>query len=186
MYIQYTTLLAPCLDRHPAGVCDGTCAASSLVDVPLVPATAPQFAQARLRLVHTDCTVTGYDLDERLFDVRSHPFCIAAHIKACTARYPGIQVTALLADAVLHVDLRVAVAAEREVEPRQKARMAQLRATRDGAAVQRTLVALEAAARGSENLVPHLLDCARAYCTLHEIRHAMEKVFGSYKEPVFF
>ena len=73
-----------------------------------------------------------------------------------------------------------------QVEARQKASMAHLRATRDGAAVQRALAALETAARGSENLVPHLLECARAYCTLYEIRHAMERVFGSYKEPVFF
>ena len=42
------------------------------------------------------------------------------------------------------------------------------------------------AAKGNENVIPHILDCARAYCTLYEIRHAMEKVFGSYKEPVFF
>jgi len=34
--------------------------------------------------------------------------------------------------------------------------------------------------------VPRILDCARAYCTLYEIRHAMAEVFGSYKEPVFF
>jgi methylmalonyl-CoA mutase N-terminal domain/subunit len=30
------------------------------------------------------------------------------------------------------------------------------------------------------------LDCARAYCTLYEIRHALEAVFGAYREPVFF
>jgi methylmalonyl-CoA mutase, N-terminal domain len=73
-----------------------------------------------------------------------------------------------------------------EVEARQKASMARLRASRDAAGVEASLRALEAAARGSENLVPRLIDCARAYCTLHEIRHAMEEVFGSYKEPVFF
>jgi methylmalonyl-CoA mutase N-terminal domain/subunit len=31
-----------------------------------------------------------------------------------------------------------------------------------------------------------MLDCARAYCTLFEIRHVMETVFGTYREPVFF
>ena len=71
-------------------------------------------------------------------------------------------------------------------EARQKASMAALRASRDQAVVERSLAALEAAASGSENLMPHLLTCARAYATLHEIRYAMEKVFGSYKEPVFF
>ena len=73
-----------------------------------------------------------------------------------------------------------------QVEALQRARMAELRETRDGSRVERSLSALEAAARGSENLVPYLLECARAYTTLHEIRYAMEKVFGSYREPVFF
>jgi methylmalonyl-CoA mutase N-terminal domain/subunit len=72
------------------------------------------------------------------------------------------------------------------VEPRQRERMARLRRERDAVKVQAALAKLEAAARGEENLFPHLLECAHAYCTLYEIRHAMEKVFGSYKEPVFF
>jgi methylmalonyl-CoA mutase N-terminal domain/subunit len=64
--------------------------------------------------------------------------------------------------------------------------MAELRRRRDGAQVERALAALTAACRGDENVVPRILDCARAYCTLYEIRHAMAEVFGSYKEPVFF
>jgi methylmalonyl-CoA mutase N-terminal domain/subunit len=72
------------------------------------------------------------------------------------------------------------------VEEKQRARMAELRERRDDAEVRRTLTALGEACRGHENLVPRILDCARAYCTLYEIRHAMEEVFGSYKEPVFF
>ena len=46
--------------------------------------------------------------------------------------------------------------------------------------------ALVAELLSGENLVPSILDCARAYATLYEIRHAMERVFGSSKEPVFF
>jgi methylmalonyl-CoA mutase N-terminal domain/subunit len=72
------------------------------------------------------------------------------------------------------------------VERGQVARMAEMRARRDDAAVRRTLAALTQACRTDENVVPKILDCARAYCTLYEIRHAMEQVFGSYKEPVFF
>jgi methylmalonyl-CoA mutase N-terminal domain/subunit len=78
--------------------------------------------------------------------------------------------------------LRVGEEAERE----QRARMAQMRATRDNDLVTRRLDALRTAARGSENLMPYILDCARAYCTLYEIRRAMEDVFGAYREPVFF
>jgi methylmalonyl-CoA mutase N-terminal domain/subunit len=78
--------------------------------------------------------------------------------------------------------LRVGEEANRE----QRARMQRMRATRDNALVTRRLDALRTAARGSENLMPYILDCARAYCTLYEIRRAMEDVFGAYREPVFF
>jgi methylmalonyl-CoA mutase N-terminal domain/subunit len=64
--------------------------------------------------------------------------------------------------------------------------MAKMRATRDSARVAKKLEALRKAAGTSENLMPHILDCARAYCTLYEIRAAMESVFGAYREPVFF
>jgi methylmalonyl-CoA mutase N-terminal domain/subunit len=72
------------------------------------------------------------------------------------------------------------------VERRQVANMAALRARREGRRVESTLATLTDACRSGENLVPRILDCARAYATLFEIRHAMESVFGSYKEPVFF
>ncbi|MFC1660216.1 methylmalonyl-CoA mutase [Gemmatimonadota bacterium] len=73
-----------------------------------------------------------------------------------------------------------------EVEGRQRARMARLRAERDQPSVQAALAALESAARSDANLVEPILACARTYCTLFEIREAMERVFGSFKEPVFF
>ena len=72
------------------------------------------------------------------------------------------------------------------VEERQRRRMAELRALRDDDRVQETLQTLEAVCRDGGNVVPAILDCARADCTLYEIRHAMEVVFGNYKEPVFF
>ena len=72
------------------------------------------------------------------------------------------------------------------VEQLQVARMAELRSNRDAAEADRALAALRAASSGGDNLVPVILDCARASCTLYEIRLAMEEVFGSYKEPVFF
>ena len=72
------------------------------------------------------------------------------------------------------------------VEARQVAKMAELRESRDDDRVRETLSALTAACAAAENVVPRILDCARAYCTLYEIRAAMEEVFGAYKEPVFF
>jgi methylmalonyl-CoA mutase N-terminal domain/subunit len=72
------------------------------------------------------------------------------------------------------------------VEERRHVELAELRAARNADEADRTLKALEDACRGQENLVPRILDCARADCTLYEIRHAMEQIFGAYKEPVFF
>jgi methylmalonyl-CoA mutase N-terminal domain/subunit len=68
----------------------------------------------------------------------------------------------------------------------QAAALGRLRATRDEAACQAHLDRLRAAARGTENVVPFILECARSYCTLYEIRAALEDVFGAYREPVFF
>jgi len=78
--------------------------------------------------------------------------------------------------------LKISEDAERD----QKASMARMRASRDDALVGARLDALRAAARTDANLMPFILDCARAYCTLYEIRAAMEDVFGAYREPVFF
>ncbi|PYO47961.1 MAG: methylmalonyl-CoA mutase [Gemmatimonadetes bacterium] len=73
-----------------------------------------------------------------------------------------------------------------ETEREQKARMAELRRRRDADLVEKRLAALREAAKTPQNLMPYILDCARAYCTLYEIRAAMESVFGAYREPVFF
>ncbi|HVT38099.1 MAG TPA: methylmalonyl-CoA mutase family protein [Gemmatimonadaceae bacterium] len=68
----------------------------------------------------------------------------------------------------------------------QAAALTRLRTTRDNALCKRNLDALGKAARGKDNVVPFILDCARSYCTLYEIRAALENVFGAYREPVFF
>jgi len=73
-----------------------------------------------------------------------------------------------------------------EVDREQRARLAKVRAERDQAACDDRLAKLRDAARGTQNVFPFILDCARAYCTLYEIRRALEDVFGAYREPVFF
>jgi methylmalonyl-CoA mutase N-terminal domain/subunit len=73
-----------------------------------------------------------------------------------------------------------------EAAKEQAAALARLRQTRDAALVKQRLDVLRTAARGKENLVPFILDCARCYATLYEIRAALEDVFGAYREPVFF
>lgn len=64
----------------------------------------------------------------------------------------------------------------------QLARLAELRRTRDNAAVARTLDALKAAARGSANTMYPLLDCVRAYATVGEMCDALRETWGEYEE----
>jgi len=47
-----------------------------------------------------------------------------------------------------------------------------------------TLQALQEAAAGDENLMPHLIDAVKAQATLGEICAALKEVFGTYREPV--
>ncbi len=73
-----------------------------------------------------------------------------------------------------------------DTEAEQRERLSKLRATRDKDRAEKALGALRSAAASNENMMPHILEAARAYCTLYEIRAAMEAVFGAYREPVFF
>jgi methylmalonyl-CoA mutase N-terminal domain/subunit len=80
---------------------------------------------------------------------------------------------------LLHVDPTL--------ERKQVGRLQEVRSRRDGAAVERELSALrEAAAAQDVNLMPNLLDCARAHATEGEIVGALQEVWGRYTElPVF-
>jgi methylmalonyl-CoA mutase N-terminal domain/subunit len=71
-------------------------------------------------------------------------------------------------------------------EASQRERLAKVRAERDQPACDAALERLKQAARGEENVFPFILEAARQYCTLYEIRAALESVFGAYREPVFF
>ena len=73
-----------------------------------------------------------------------------------------------------------------DAEDEQRRRLARLRAERDNALVERRLEALRQAAESDQNVIGPMLDCARSYATLYEIRHALERVWGAYREPVFF
>jgi methylmalonyl-CoA mutase N-terminal domain/subunit len=68
---------------------------------------------------------------------------------------------------------------------RQVEKLRALRANRDGAAVDSLLAKLETAARGTENLLPIMVECVEARVTLGEISHRLRKVWGEQREPVF-
>jgi methylmalonyl-CoA mutase N-terminal domain/subunit len=71
-------------------------------------------------------------------------------------------------------------------EQTQRERLARVRAERDSVLVESRLGELRRAAAEDRNIIPAMLDCARAYCTLYEIRHVLEDTYGSYREPIFF
>jgi len=73
-----------------------------------------------------------------------------------------------------------------DAEEAQKRRMGRLRSERDNTLVESRLEGLRQAAEADQNVIGAMLDCARAYATLYEIRHALERVWGAYREPVFF
>ncbi|MDA8074092.1 MAG: methylmalonyl-CoA mutase family protein [Actinomycetota bacterium] len=72
------------------------------------------------------------------------------------------------------------------VEDRQLERLAEVKQSRDDAAVRRCLDRLAGeAADATVNLMPALVDAAKAYVTVGEAMHALESVFGTWLEPSF-
>jgi len=75
---------------------------------------------------------------------------------------------------------------DESVERDQVKDLREIKQKRDNGAVKLRLKALEKAAAGTENLIPHLLDCSRVYATEGEISDALIKVFGEYREQPFY
>jgi methylmalonyl-CoA mutase, N-terminal domain len=71
---------------------------------------------------------------------------------------------------------------DESVACRQAERLRKLRAERSSAEVERRLSALRKAAKGDENLMPHIYEAVKAYATLGEICDALRDVFGTYEE----
>ena len=79
---------------------------------------------------------------------------------------------------ILKIDERVA--------EEQIARLKTVRAARNAAAVSATLARVEAACRGTENLMPPVLEAVKSYATLGEISDVFRKVWGQYREGGIF
>ncbi len=71
-----------------------------------------------------------------------------------------------------------------ELERRQVEELTAFKHRRDSTGSGRALSALTQAARGSENLMPRILDAVSAKATLGEIADALRDVFGEYREQV--
>ncbi|MFV2054034.1 methylmalonyl-CoA mutase [Aliiroseovarius sp. YM-037] len=81
-------------------------------------------------------------------------------------------------------DIEVRMIDNEEVRRAQVARLERIRKTRDQAACDAALSALEKGARGNGNLLALAVDAARARATVGEISDAMEKVFGRHHAEI--
>jgi len=70
------------------------------------------------------------------------------------------------------------------VEQAQIERVQAVRRRRQATIANATLMALEEAARGTENLLPRILACVEAYVTVGEISNRLRRVWGEYREAV--
>ena len=76
--------------------------------------------------------------------------------------------------------------ADPALEAAQLKKLSEVRANRDAAKVRSALERLENAARGMNNLMPHILEAVETYATIGEISDVFRKVHGEYKEAMAF
>ena len=72
--------------------------------------------------------------------------------------------------------------ADLSVGERQISRLNKMKAGRNNAAVAAALAKLREAAKGTENLMPYLIDAVKTYATLGEICSVLREEFGEYKQ----
>ena len=70
------------------------------------------------------------------------------------------------------------------IEQAQVERLRTLRDRRDAARVNAALSELETAARGTQNVLPRLLECVESFATVGEISNRLRRVWGEYREAV--
>ena len=75
---------------------------------------------------------------------------------------------------------------EERVAEEQVARIEKVKAERNAAEVSAALARVEAACRGTENLMPPVLEAVKSYATLGEISDVFRKVWGQYREGGIF
>jgi methylmalonyl-CoA mutase, N-terminal domain len=70
------------------------------------------------------------------------------------------------------------------IEAEQVERLQAMRGRRDAARHASTLEKIERAARGTENVLPHILDAVRAYATVGEIADVLRRCWGEHVETL--
>ncbi|MFO0677446.1 MAG: methylmalonyl-CoA mutase family protein [Polyangiaceae bacterium] len=75
---------------------------------------------------------------------------------------------------------------DEEVQKRQVENLRKVKASRDAAKVASALAAVKAAASSATNLMPSIIEAAKAYCTQQEICDVLRGVYGTYTDPAEF
>jgi len=72
------------------------------------------------------------------------------------------------------------------IEQEQRDKLRALREARDNDKVRRNLEALAEASRGTDNVMPKIVECARSLATQGEICDVFREVYGHWEEPKIF
>lgn len=75
---------------------------------------------------------------------------------------------------------------DEEVQKRQVANLHAVKAKRDGDRAKASLEGVRQAAKEKSNLMPPIIEAAKAYCTQQEICDVLREVFGTYTDPAEF
>jgi methylmalonyl-CoA mutase N-terminal domain/subunit len=75
---------------------------------------------------------------------------------------------------------------DKEVQRIQCANLAKVKASRDGAKLHAALSAVRTAAKGGTNLMPPIIESAKAYATEQEICDVLREELGTYTDPAEF
>jgi methylmalonyl-CoA mutase N-terminal domain/subunit len=78
------------------------------------------------------------------------------------------------------------LAIDPDVEKKQTVRLAETRKTRDGGRWNESIEALRQAAKTGDELMPRVLECARANASVGEQVLVLKEVFGEYHDPGYF
>jgi methylmalonyl-CoA mutase N-terminal domain/subunit len=141
---------------------------------------------ARIQAMSPDGSITGgllRGIEDGYFtaEIADSAFTYQQKLEKGDKRIVGVTCYTDTTEASLDI-LRI----PQEVEREQRTQLSARRARRDGGQVTATLTRLADAACGSDNLVPLILDAARAEATLGEICEALRHVWGDYREPARF
>ncbi len=141
---------------------------------------------ARIRAMSPDETMTGgilHGIEEGWFmaEIAEAAFAYQKKLEKGDKRVVGVNCLEDTVGEPVEI-MRVS----HEVERVQVRELAQRRQARDQAAVDAALATMLAAARSGDNMIPSMLDAARAEATLGEICGALREEWGGYSEAPAF